>query len=163
MFKLKNSVRYHGYVSSTCRNIGWTGIAIPHCIYHVFEQKVITPRIQIFPCEPKRLLHEGTSIPYSSSVEFVCYTATSFAPFTNKNLLKVKKMSWNCWAFQDWRKLESLGGGYSHTWAWYELMTPFFQSDRVPILYHISIGLTPSFCRKNRVVSITFGSRDTWT
>ncbi len=38
-----------------------------------------------------------------------------------------------------------------------------FQSDWVPILYLITIRLTPSFCRKNKFVSITFSSRDTWT
>ncbi len=35
-----------------------------------------------------------------------------------------------------------------------------FQSDWVPILYLITIRLTPSFCRKNRFVSILFSSRD---
>ncbi len=38
-----------------------------------------------------------------------------------------------------------------------------FRSDWVPILYFITIRLTPSFCRKNRFVSITFSSRDTRT
>ncbi len=37
------------------------------------------------------------------------------------------------------------------------------QSDWVPMLYLNIIGLTPSFCRKNRFVSITFSSRDTRT
>ncbi len=35
-----------------------------------------------------------------------------------------------------------------------------FQSDWVPILYLNTIRLTLSFCRKNRLVSITFSSRD---
>ncbi len=35
-----------------------------------------------------------------------------------------------------------------------------FRSDWVPILYLSTIRLTPSFCRKNRFVSITFSSRD---
>ncbi len=38
-----------------------------------------------------------------------------------------------------------------------------FQSDWVPTLYLITIRLTPSFCRKNRFVSITFSSRDART
>ncbi len=37
------------------------------------------------------------------------------------------------------------------------------QSDWVPILYLHTIWLIPSFCRKNRFVSITFSSRDTKT
>ncbi len=37
------------------------------------------------------------------------------------------------------------------------------RSEWVPMLYLIIFGLTPSFCRKNQFVSITFSSRDTWT
>ncbi len=37
-----------------------------------------------------------------------------------------------------------------------------FQSNWVPILYLSSILFTPSFCTKNRVVSIIFNSRNTW-
>ncbi len=37
------------------------------------------------------------------------------------------------------------------------------KSDWVPILYISTIQLNTSFCRKNRLVSITFSSRDTKT
>ncbi len=38
-----------------------------------------------------------------------------------------------------------------------------FQSEWVPTLYRSTIRLTPYFCRNNRIVSITFSSRDTRT
>ncbi len=38
-----------------------------------------------------------------------------------------------------------------------------FESDWVPFLSFIMIWLTPSFCRKNQIVSITCSSRDTRT
>ncbi len=38
-----------------------------------------------------------------------------------------------------------------------------FQSEWVPIIYLHIIWLTPSFCRKNQFVSITFSSKDTRT
>ncbi len=37
------------------------------------------------------------------------------------------------------------------------------RSNLVPIVWCNQIRLTPSFCRKNQFVSITFSSRDTWT
>ncbi len=36
------------------------------------------------------------------------------------------------------------------------------RSDLVPIVWCNKIRLTPSCCRKNQFVSITFSSRDTW-
>ncbi len=38
-----------------------------------------------------------------------------------------------------------------------------YRSDLVLIVWCNQIRLTPSFCRKNQFVSITFISRDTWT
>ncbi len=57
------------------------------------------------------------------------------------------KVHWDPW----------VGHGVTRWWP------PFwgFHSDWVPMLYLRTIRLTPSFCRKNRVVSITFSSRDT--
>ncbi len=70
-------------------------------------------------------------------------------------LWKYKDLSWWRGVLPYLGMVERFQGDYPHFCD--------CRSDWVPIVWCNQILLTPSFCRKHQLVSITFSSRDTWT